>query len=285
MSDETPDLEIAPDPPSAEAGAANATPNLVVGYGASLGLVGVAAVAAFIVENIVPAPNLALVFVLPVLVAAVSFGWGPALVSALAAVATFDFFFVEPRFSLRVTSTSDLWTMGLLLVVAAIASTVAAQSRRRAVEARRAADRAEALHGLARLVVESAPASAVVEAAGVALSRIFQAPAVVMLESAGALRSVALAGGARLSEADDEAAQWTLSNQLSTRAETFPFGDADFDFWPIRRGDGPGIVLGVGLTKARDGQPAEAARHVELVGAYLAAALSQKPSAPSEPTP
>src|SRR5476649_2238775 len=103
MSDETPDLEMAPDPPSAEAGAANATANLVVGYGVSLGLVGVA-VAAFIVENIVPAPNLALVFVLPVLVAAVSFGWGPALVSALAAVATFDFFFVAPRFSLRVTS-------------------------------------------------------------------------------------------------------------------------------------------------------------------------------------
>lgn len=275
MSDETFGAEIAPNPQSIDAVAPH-RPN-VVGYAASLGLVGVAAVAAFIVENIVPTSNLALVFVLPVLVAAVSFGWGPALAAALAAVATFDFFFVEPRFSLRVTSPSDMWAMGLLLVVAAIASTVAAQSRRRAIESRLAADRAEALHSLARLVVEAAPASAVAEAAAAALSRIFQARAAVLLESGDVLRSVALAGGATLSATDNEAARWTLSNQLPTRAETFPFDTAEYDFWPFRRGDGPGIVLGVGLTKERDGQPADTTRHIELVGAYLAAALSQKP--------
>ena len=93
---------------------------------------------------------------------------------------------------------------------------------------------------------------------------------------------MALTSGATLSAADEEAARWTLANQVSTRAESFPFDAAEFDFWPIRRGDGPGIVLGVGLARERDGQPADPARQVDLVGAYLAAALAQKPPAPGQ---
>jgi two-component system sensor histidine kinase KdpD len=111
----------------------------LVGYGAGLALVAAATIIAFVVDHLVQAPNLSLVFVLPVTVAALSFGWGPALVSALVSVAVFDFLFVEPRMSFQVASPTDLWALALLLLVAAIASTVGAQSRRRAVEARRAA--------------------------------------------------------------------------------------------------------------------------------------------------
>ena len=196
MSDETFGAEIAPNPQSIDA-VAPRRPN-VVGYAASLGLVGVAAVAAFIVENIVPTSNLALVFVLPVLVAAVSFGWGPALASALAAVATFDFFFVEPRFSLRVTSPSDMWAMGLLLVVAAIASTVAAQSRRRAIESRLAADRAEALHSLARLVkVKPPPAAPSPKRLAARLPILCFRPEIQLYRSRRRCPSIRCAGGRR----------------------------------------------------------------------------------------
>jgi K+-sensing histidine kinase KdpD len=248
------------------------------GYMAALGLVAAATLVAFLVENLIAAPNLSLVFVLPVLVAALSFGWGPALVSAVAATLAFDIFFVEPRYSILVASPTDMWALSLLLVVAAISSTVAAQSRGRALEARLAVERAEALHSLAHLVVEAAPAGAVVESAGAALSRIFRAPAAVLQERGDRLVPVALAGGATLSAADDEAARWTLVNQVPTRADAFPFDAASFDFWPIRRGAGPGFVLGVGLTDGREKQPADPARYVELVGAYLAAGFSQDPS-------
>lgn len=267
--------------PSLAAAELSRPPRPVVGYLAAAGLVAVATIIAFVVDQLIAAPSLTLIFVLPVVIAATSFGWGPSLSAVAESVLLFDFFFTEPVYSFRITSPADMWDAGLLLLIAAIVSTVAAQARRRSIEARLAADRAEALHDLARLVVEAAPRAAVAEEAGAALSRIFKAPAVVLVERDERLEPLALAGGATLSAADSEAAGWTLANQVSTRAETFPFDTASFDFWPIRRATGPGIVLGVGLADGGDDdRPANPASYVELVGAYLAAGMAEEPRPP-----
>src|SRR5205807_2224646 len=109
--------------------------------------------AAVLVDRVQRVPNLSLVFVLPVIVAAVSFGWGPALAAAVAGVLAFNFFLIAPRYSLDVADAANLWALALLLIAAAIVSAVAAQSRRRAVEAWTAADQATALQALARNLV------------------------------------------------------------------------------------------------------------------------------------
>lgn len=245
-----------------------------LGYALSLLLVAGATVVAFVVDHIVATPNLSLVFVLPVIVAALSFGWGPALVSALVGVAVFDFFFVEPRMTFVVASPTDIWALALLLVVAAIASTVGAQSRGRALAARRAAEQAEALHAVAHGIIESQPHAALIKTAAEALGRIFDAPAVVLAEQDGKLALAASSGDANLSAVDQEAAQWALANDKPTRAETYPFDQADFDFWPVQIPANHRLVLGVKLTGRADGRPDVPDRHVELVAAYLAAAAS-----------
>jgi K+-sensing histidine kinase KdpD len=246
-----------------------------VGYGLSVLLVGGATVVAFVVDNLVPASNLSLVFVLPVIVAALSFGWGPALISAMLSVAVVDFLFVEPRLSFRVASPTDLWSLGLLLVVAAIASTVGAQSRGRALAARQSARQAEALHRLAHAVIQAEPAPALIRTAAEALGGIFDAPAVVLAEQSGALRPAAASGGATLSSDDQEAAQWALANDKPTRAETYPFDRSAFDFWPVRTPASARLVLGVKLADLPDGRPQDPGRQMELVAGYLAAAASR----------
>lgn len=255
-----------PDPP--------ARASTAVGYGLSLLLVAVATVIAFVVDHVVPASNLSLVFVVPVIVAALSFGWGPALISAMLSVAVVDFLFVEPRLSFRVASPTDLWSLALLLVVAAIASTVGAQSRGRALAARRAARQAEALHGLAHAVIQAAPSSALIKTAASALNGIFDAPAVVLAERSGELWPAAASGGATLSADDQEAAQWALVNGKPTRAETYPFDRSAFDFWPVQTPADSRLVLGVKLAGLPDGRPQDPGRQMELVAAYLAAAAT-----------
>lgn len=254
----------------AAAGRPSRRPSTALGYGLSLLLVVVATAVAIVVDHVVPTPNLSLVFVLPVIVAALSFGWGPALVSAMLSVAIFDFFFVEPRLTFRVDSPADIWALGLLLVVAAIASTVGAQSRGRAVAARRAAQQAEALHSLAHAVIQAEPPSTLTKIAATALSRIFDAPAVVLSEKAGKLWPAGASGGATMSTADQEAANWAHANNQPTRAETYPFDQAVFDFWPVQTT--PRLVLGVNLVGQPGGRPSNPSRQVELVAAYLSAA-------------
>ncbi|UTP41717.1 DUF4118 domain-containing protein (plasmid) [Phenylobacterium sp. LH3H17] len=251
--------------------------NPALGYGAAAGLVALTTLVAFVVEQIIPSPTLALIFVLPVLTAALSFGWGPAVVTALASVASFDFFFTVPKFSMRVDSPADVSAIALLLIVAAIASAVAAQSRRRGLEAQKAAHRAEALHRLAHLVVEAGTAEDLCAAGGAALSQIFFAPAVVMVEAGGKLTTAAIAGGVEPADADREAANWALANGLATRAEQFPFDKATYDFWPVKQPDGRTVVLGV---KSGVQGPDDGARYIEMVGAYLLAGLKSASRSP-----
>jgi K+-sensing histidine kinase KdpD len=275
--------------PEMDYAAADAGPpartSAALGYGLSLVLVAAASLVAFVVDHIVSAPNLSLIFVLPVIVAALSFGWGPALISAMLSVAADDFFFIEPRFTFRVASPSDVWALALLLVVAAIASTVGAQSRGRALANRRGAEQAEALHSLAHAVIEAQPSSALLKIAAAALSRIFDAPALVLAEKAGKLWPAATGGGAQPSAADLEAAHWSLANDKPTRGETYPFDQAAFDFWPVQTPASHRLVLGVRLEGVSAGRPRNPDRQIELVAAYLSAATAKsaavKPKSPA----
>ncbi len=231
-------------------------PGPLTGYLASLAMIVGAGLAAFVVDHVVDAPSLALVFVLPVVAAAATYGWGPSLVAAVGGVAILDFFFIEPRLTFVVASQTDLWTMGLLLVVGAFVSSVAAQSRRRAIVARRAADQAEALHGLARAVIDRAPGRDLMLAAQSALQRMFNAPAVVLASP-----------GEPLPPPDQAAARWVLENGKATHAGAYPFEDAGYDFWPAAMAGGERLVIGVQFSERPDEDPAVA---VDLVRAYLA---------------
>ncbi|MBS7702650.1 DUF4118 domain-containing protein [Chelatococcus asaccharovorans] len=239
-------------------------------YGVALLLVAVATFFAFIADRVVTAPTLTLIFVIPVVVAATSLGWGPSVVTVVASVLAFDFFFTQPYFTLQMTEPSEIGAALLLLATSAIVSTVAAESRRRALDARRAADQAQALQALAHTIIEDRPQKEVVEAAATALSRIFAAPAVIFSETDGRLRQEATTGGAVVSEVEAKAAENALNAHMHLRGETYPNDDSTFDFWPVANGAGRRYVLGVDFESSPFERPPDPERFIEIVGAYLA---------------
>jgi K+-sensing histidine kinase KdpD len=239
-------------------------------YGLTLVFVALAGVLAFVVDHLVDAPNLTLIFVLPVVVSAVAFGWKPSLAAAVAGVLTFDYFFTQPYFSLRIESPNDLWDAALLLVIGMIVSSVAAESRRRTLEARQAAEQAKALQELAHLVIERRPEQEVLRAAAVALQRAFRAPSVILLKSGDSLAPVATAGRAELTDADREAAVGAQESHLALRAGTYPYDKAAFDFWPAAAHGGLAWIIGVSFVRER---PASPERYVDIVRGYVAAAV------------
>jgi two-component system sensor histidine kinase KdpD len=257
-----------------EQGADAAQPaSRVTAYAVALLLVAVASVLAFVVQHLIAAPNLTLIYVLPVVIAATAFGWGPALTAAITGVLAFDFFFTAPYFSFRIYSPNDIWAAALLLATAAIVASVAAQGRRRAVEARTAASQAEALHTLAQVVIQARPQPEILQAAATALRRIFRAPAVIYVQDAGGFHPAATAGEPRISALDEEAARGAMAAQLHTRAEAYPFDQAEFEFWPVLTPGGSRCVIGVDFTHAEVERPVKPERFTDAVAAYLAAAL------------
>lgn len=97
-----------------------------------------AAVVAVLAVALVGAPllghldlaNIAMLFPLAVLFAAIRLGRGPAVVAALLSVALLDFFFVKPTLTLAVADLQYLVTFAVLLAVALITAELAGRLRR-----------------------------------------------------------------------------------------------------------------------------------------------------------
>jgi two-component system sensor histidine kinase KdpD len=248
----------------------------VVAYLGSLAAVAVATLAAVIMDQFMAPPNLSLVFVLPVVLAAVSFGFGPALAAAVAGVVSYNYFLIEPRYTLRVADPANAWALVLLLITAAVVSAVAADARRRTMQAWAAADQSAALQGLARRLVGEATRSGLAQRCAEALAQLFRAPAVVMLHEDGVLRPLGAAGGGAPGEADLEAASWSLASGCATRGGAYPVGEASFDFWPITTPQRQQAVIGLLISQREEGRPEAPERLVEIVGGYLSVALDRE---------
>lgn len=247
-----------------------------IGYSVALSLVAAATLAGLIVDHVVTVPNLSLIFVLPVVISAVSFGWGPALGAAVAGVLAYNYFFLPPLFTLRVADPANVWALVLLLLVAAMVSTLAAQSRRRAEQALDAVEQADAFQALARELVAAADRQRIVGAGVETLGRLFQSSAVILASGPEDMRLVAETRDARLSEADYEAARWALASRLPTRGGAYPVEAATYDFWPLVTPQRSQLVIGLAISGRDQGRPAEPERQVETVARYLAVALDRE---------
>jgi two-component system sensor histidine kinase KdpD len=244
-------------------------------YAFALFLVASATVVSVIVDQAVQTPNLALIFVLPVVIAAVSVGWGPAIVAAVVGVLAVNFFLIPPRYSLDVASPANVWGLVLLLLTAAIVSTVAAQARRRAMEAWAAADQALALQAMARAMTGALDREAIARAAAEALGRLFKSPAVVLIEADGELTLAGASSGAGLGEADQDAARWVAASRLPARGQAYPAESASFDFWPVLTPLRRQCVIGVRLSDRDEDRPSAPEQMIEIVGGYLAVAIDR----------
>ncbi|MGC1816715.1 MAG: DUF4118 domain-containing protein [Casimicrobiaceae bacterium] len=100
--------------------------------------------------GIIDVSNIAMLFLLGVVLVAVKLGRGPAVLASIASVALFDFFFVEPRFSFAVQDAQYFVTFGVMLIVALIISQLAARLRLEAIQATAWQSRTQALYGLAQ---------------------------------------------------------------------------------------------------------------------------------------
>lgn len=118
---------------------------------------GVAAVAALIAvaEAFGPVPNLSSLFLLPVMLSAVTWGWWYALGTAILSFLVYNFLFVEPRYTLTIYEPQEWVSLAVFSIVAAVTSNLAARERARRQEAIRQAGTASLLYELSRALDDS----------------------------------------------------------------------------------------------------------------------------------
>lgn len=102
----------------------------------------------WLVRDALTLANFSLIYILLILVIAVWLGLGPALLAAIGSFFSFNFFLIRPYYTLAVEDPRELIDLIIFLLVASIASQVAAYARRQAAAARLRADEQRILHRL-----------------------------------------------------------------------------------------------------------------------------------------
>jgi two-component system sensor histidine kinase KdpD len=125
--------------------------------------------------------NIVMLFLLAVVLVAIQWGRGPAVMAAIVNVAAFDFFFVPPRLSFAVSDVQYLLTFGVLLAVGLITGQLTAGLRYQARIAGHREERARSLYDMARELSSALAETQVCEIADRFMEASFRAKVAVLL--------------------------------------------------------------------------------------------------------
>jgi two-component system sensor histidine kinase KdpD len=174
--------------------------------------------------------NLAMVYLLGVVLAATRLGRNAAVATSVVGTLAFDFFFIPPIYSFAISDTQYLITAIVLLTVGLVISSLASGLRLQAHTATFRERRTAALYAMAR---ELATASSLDEIATSSLShlaKLFDSQGLILLKrSDGTMRSLSAAGTTALLESTDTAiADWVFTQQTiaGVGTDTLPAADA-----------------------------------------------------------
>src|SRR6267378_1576268 len=188
--------------------------------------------------------NIAMVYLLAVVLVAVRFGRGPAVATSIMAVAAFDFFLVPPLLSFGVTDIQYLLTFAIMLLVALIISNLTASVRLQANVAGQRERRTAMLYAMTRELAATRGQEPMARAAVRHVSEVFESQAVVLFPDAtGRMRhprGECIPGSLR--GADLAVAQWVQDHGEPAGLGTDTLPSAESVYLPLK---GSQAVLGV----------------------------------------
>jgi two-component system sensor histidine kinase KdpD len=199
-----------PSPPTP----APATRRQWTGLLGSAGLVALAAGAGALGRPWLAAPDFVMLFLLAIGAAAASFGQGASLLASTLSVLAFNFFFVEPLYTLSVSDPRNLLTFAMMFGVGLLTSGLTLRLRRQAADAALREERTATLYELSRDLTTSLEQGQAAQVIADHAADYFQGPAAVFLLSAGGALEPGVRAGPplELSPSDADAARWAFEH-------------------------------------------------------------------------
>ncbi|WP_329956057.1 two-component system sensor histidine kinase KdpD [Collimonas silvisoli] len=181
--------------------------------------------------------NIVMLYLLAEVVIAIRYGRGPAIFVALLSIASFDFFFVPPRFSFAVSDFQYLLTFGVMLAVGLTITHLTAGLRYQARIASDREARSRALFEFARALSGVLQTEQIFETSGQFLQRSFQAKTLLLIpDDAGRLQMPAVIpeDAVKVADALDMGiAQWAFDNASSAGIGTDTLPASSYLYLPL----------------------------------------------------
>ena len=218
--------------------------------------------------------NFAMVYTLIVLLVALRWGRGPAIVAAVLNVVSFDFLFVPPRFTLLPEHPNHYVTFAVMLIVGVIIGQLAGNLRFQARVASHRERRARTLYEFAQDLAKLQSTSEVIEKTEDFMSRRFGARVAVLVpDVTGSLVSPTSRG--MNNPFDSTTAQWAFDQSQQAGAGTDTLAGNEYLFLPLRSPSKTRGVLAIRPERPRDLLIPEQRHQFEIFAALVATGLER----------
>ncbi len=182
-------------------------------------------------------PDVAMLYLLVIVVAGVRFGRGPSIAAAALSVAAYDFFFIEPYHTFAVSDLRHTLTFGTMFAIGIVISTLTLRIRRQERAAVEREQRTAALLALSRELEGALDGDAAAQAIVKAMRDVFRHGAAVLLaETEGQLRVAARDGDVALDAPELAVARYALERDEAAGAGTDTLPGARVRCVPLRSG-------------------------------------------------
>jgi two-component system, OmpR family, sensor histidine kinase KdpD len=262
---------VTPDRPDPDAPGAPARAYLAAG--AIMAVVTALAAAA---REVLHVPDVEMLFLLGVMLAALTTNRRASILAAVLAVVCYDFFFVPPAYTLDVLDARYFLTFGMMLGIGIVIGTLTLRLReeRRAAVARER--RTNAVYGLSRELAFAADAPGVGQACVGAVAEAFECDSAFLVRSGGdALEAVAASPPTfALTPGEAAAAAWALAHGRAAGRDTENHAGEAVVCLPLRTWGDPLAVLAVKPPRDR---PLTGAQQdlLDALGRHAAVALDR----------
>jgi two-component system sensor histidine kinase KdpD len=207
----------------------------------------------FAVDRSVGLSNEALVFMAPVMASAMYGGIGPAGLAAVLSTLSYNFFFLEPYYTLTIANPSNVVAFLVFAVLALATSSLAARARSQVLAARASARTTAELYAFSRKLTGIADLEDVLLAAAHQIVSMLRLDVVMLVPQEPGVGSerqhlevrAAWPPEDRIDDADLAAAQWAWEHRQAAGRDSDTLPGAKRLFLPMRTSRGPVGVLGI----------------------------------------
>jgi len=211
-------------------------------YVASLILVAFITAIGWLVKSFISPANLAMLYLLAVVIIAFRRGLKPAIFTAVIGVLAFDFFFIPPHLTFRVSDTEYLITFAGMIIVGGLISLLVARAREQSDAAQIREKETGTLYALSQDLAVAVDVNSIVNAVSKHISGIFQWESVFLLPEGNELVIREVSPGLRLDADDIAVATWAYQHGTIAGYDTDTLHGSRLRYIPL---PSPRGVLGV----------------------------------------
>jgi two-component system sensor histidine kinase KdpD len=218
-------------------------------YVASLVLVIFVTIIGWLIKSFISPANLAMLYLLAVVIIAFRRGLKPAIFTAVIGVLAFDFVFIPPHFTFRVSDTEYLITFAGMIIVGALISLLVARAREHAVAAEIREKETGTLYALSQDLAVAVDVNSIVAAVAKHINGIFQWESVFLLPEGNELVMREVSPGLRLDADDIAVATWAYQHGTVAGYDTDTLHGSRLRYIPLQSTQGVLGIMGVKPTE------------------------------------